>query len=222
VPLQAGAQIVLSTVQLVLAGIGIGIVMAAPIGPVNVLVIQRAVAGGFWAGFAAGLGAVLGDGVLAAIAAFSIRAISDVMAAHSGAIQLVGGLLLIVFGVALLLTKPALTIPVGKESGLVEHTGIIPQTFFLTVTNPGAILGMAAMIGGLGSLTGGLNTSLEALLLVLSVMGGSLVWWFGLSELIATIRHKLTVGRLKLINRIAGLVLCAFGMILLLDGFIFR
>ena len=38
-------------------GIGIGIVMAAPIGPVNVLVIQRAVAGGFWAGFAAGLGA---------------------------------------------------------------------------------------------------------------------------------------------------------------------
>ena len=48
-PLQAGAQIVLSTVQLVLAGIGIGIVMAAPIGPVNVLVIQRAVAGGFCA-----------------------------------------------------------------------------------------------------------------------------------------------------------------------------
>ena len=49
---------------------------------------------------------------------------------------------------------------------MLEHTGIIPQTFFLTVTNPGAILGMAAMIGGLGSLIGGLNTSLEALLLV--------------------------------------------------------
>ena len=63
-PLQAGAQIVLSTVQLVLAGIGIGMLMAAPIGPVNVLVIQRAVAGGFWAGLAAGIGAVLGDGLL--------------------------------------------------------------------------------------------------------------------------------------------------------------
>jgi threonine/homoserine/homoserine lactone efflux protein len=218
--LQAGAQIVLTTVQLVLAGIGIGILMAAPIGPVNVLVIQRAVSGGFWAGLAAGLGAVLGDGVLAAVAAFSIRAISDVMAAHAGAIQFVGGLLLIVFGLALLVTKPAITIPVGQKSRLVEHTGIIPQTFFLTVTNPGAILGMAAMIGGLGSLIGGLNTSLEALLLVLAVMGGSLVWWLGLSELIATIRHKLTEGRLKLINRIAGGVLFAFGLILLLDGLI--
>lgn len=221
-PLQAGAHIVLSGIQLVLAGIGIGVLMAAPIGPVNVLVIQRTVAGGFWAGLAAGLGAVLGDGVLAAIAAFSIRAISDVMAAYSSAIQFVGGFLLIVFGLALLFTKPALTIPVGQKSRLQEHTGIIPQTFFLTVTNPGAILGMAAMIGGLGSLIGGLNTYLEALLLVVAVMGGSLLWWLGLSELIATIRHRLTESRLKLINRIAGGVLFAFGLILLLEGFILR
>jgi threonine/homoserine/homoserine lactone efflux protein len=222
VPLQAGAQIVLSTVQLVLAGIGIGLLMAAPIGPVNVLVIQRAVSGGFWAGLAAGLGAVLGDGLLAAIAAFSVTAISDVMNAYSAWIQYIGGLLLIVFGLALLFTRPALTIPVGQKSHLLEHTGIIPQTFFLTVTNPGAILGMAAMIGGLGSLIGGLNTYPEALLLVVAVMGGSLVWWLGLSELIATIRHKLTESRLKLINRIAGVVLVAFGLILLLEGLIFR
>jgi len=219
--LQAGAQIVLSTVQLVLAGIGIGLLMAAPIGPVNVLVIQRAVSGGFWAGLAAGLGAVLGDGLLAAIAAFSVTAISDVMNAYSAWIQYIGGLLLIVFGLALLFTRPALTIPVGQKSHLLEHTGIIPQTFFLTVTNPGAILGMAAMIGGLGSLIGGLNTYPEALLLVVAVMGGSLVWWLGLSELIATIRHKLTESRLKLSNRIAGVVLVAFGLILLLEGFIF-
>jgi threonine/homoserine/homoserine lactone efflux protein len=220
--LQAGAQIVLTTLQLVIAGISIGVLMAAPIGPVNVLVIQRAAAGGFWAGLAAGLGAVAGDGLLAAIAAFSVTAISNVMSAYSGWIQFIGGLLLIGFGLALLFTRPALTIPLGEKSHLLQHTGIIPQTFFLTVTNPGAILGMAAMIGGLGSLIGGLNTYPEALLLIAAVMGGSLLWWLGLSELIATIRHKLTEGRLKLINRIAGTVLFAFGLILLLDGFIFR
>jgi threonine/homoserine/homoserine lactone efflux protein len=220
--LQAGAQLVLSTLQLVLVGVGIGVLMAAPIGPVNVLVIQRAVAGGFWAGLAAGIGAVIGDGMLAAIAAFSVTAISDAIHAYSGWIQLIGGVLLIAFGVALLFTRPALTIPVGQKSHLLEHTGIIPQTFFLTVTNPGAILGMAAMIGGLGSLIGGLTTYLEALLLVAAVMGGSLLWWLGLSELIATIRHKLTENRLKLINRIAGTVLIAFGLILLLDGYVLR
>jgi threonine/homoserine/homoserine lactone efflux protein len=216
--LQAGAQIVLSTLQLVLAGIGIGLLVSAPIGPVNVLVIQRAVTGGFWAGLAAGLGAVIGDGRLAAIAAFSVTAISDAMSAYAGWIQLVGGLLLVGFGVALLVTRPALTIPVGQKSHLLEHTGIIPQTFFLTITNPGAVLGMAALIGGFGSLIGGLNTYLEALLLVAAAMGGSLLWWLGLSELIATIRHMLTEGRLKLINRIAGAVLIAFGLVLLFGG----
>jgi threonine/homoserine/homoserine lactone efflux protein len=216
--LQLGAHIVLSGIQLVLAGIVIGVLMAAPIGPVNVLVIQRTVARGFWGGLAAGIGAVLGDGMLAAIAAFSIKAISEVMVTYADAIQLVGGLLLIVFGLGLLFKSPALTIPLGQKSRLLEHTGIIPQTFFLAITNPGAILGMATMIGGLGSLIGGLNTYLEALLLVVSVMGGSLLWWLGLSELIATIRHRLTEGRLKLINRIAGVVLMGFGFVLLLDG----
>jgi len=216
--LQAGAQIVLSGIQLVLAGLGIGVLMAAPIGPVNVLVIQRAVSRGFWGGLAAGLGAVLGDGVLAAIAAFSVAAISDVMVAYGELIQLIGGVLLIGFGIALLLCRPVLMTPAHDRSHLLEHTGIIPQTFVLTVTNPGAILGMAAMIGGLGSLIGGLNTNLEALILVASVMGGSLLWWLGLSELIATIRHRLTEGRLNAINRIAGVILTAFGAALIVEG----
>lgn len=207
----------LSGIQLVLAGLGIGLLMAAPIGPVNVLVIQRAVSRGFWGGLAAGLGAVIGDGVLAAIGAFSIAAISDVMVAYGDTIQTVGGLLLLGFGLALLLCRPVLMTPVDERSHLFEHAGIIPQTFLLTVTNPGAVLGMAAMIGGLGSLIGGLNTNLEALILVAAVMGGSLLWWLGLSELIATIRHKLTEGRLNLINRVAGFILFAFGVALLIE-----
>jgi threonine/homoserine/homoserine lactone efflux protein len=216
--LQSGAHIVLSGIQLVIAGIGIGVLLAAPIGPVNVLCIQRAVARGFWGGVAAGIGAVLGDGTLAAIAAFSMTAISDVMLAYAGPIQVVGGLVLMGFGVALLLSKPLPTIPPGQKSRFWEHTGIIPQTFFLSVTNPGAILGMIAIFGGLGSLVGGLDTYFEALLLVVSVMLGSLLWWLGLSKLIATIRHRLTESRLKLINRAAGTVLFTFGLILMLDG----
>jgi threonine/homoserine/homoserine lactone efflux protein len=213
----SGAQIVLSTLQLVLAGIGIGILMAAPIGPVNILVIQRAVSRGFWGGLAAGIGAVVGDGLLAAIALFSVSAISDMMQTYAGWIQFIGGGLLIAFGMALLFAPAAMTTPLGEKSHLGEHAGIIPQTFFLTVTNPGAILGMAAMIGGFSALIGGINY-IEALLLLAAVMGGSLLWWLGLSELIATIRHKLTEGRLRLINRIAGSVLFAFGVILVGQG----
>ena len=207
----------LSAIQLVLAGFGIGLLMAAPIGPVNVLVIQRVVAKGFWAGLAAGLGAVLGDGVLAAAGAFSIAAISDVILTYGDTIQLIGGVLLVAFGIALLVRRPVMTTPPHERSHILEHMGIIPQTFILTVTNPGAVLGMAAMIGGLGSLIGGLNTNLEALILVVSVMGGSLLWWLGLSELVAKFRHKLTDNRLRVVNRIAGLILLGFGFALIVE-----
>ena len=214
----SGAHIVLSGIELVLAGTFIGLLLAAPIGPVNVLVIQRAATGGFWAGLAAGIGAVLGDGTLAAIAAFSMRAISDLMLAYRGPIQLVGGIVLVIFGLGLLFAKPAPSCAPGKGMPSWEHAGVIPQTYFLTVTNPGAILGAAAIFGGLGSLIGGLENNFEALLLVAAVMGGSLLWWLGLSELIATIHHKLTEERLKLINRVAGLVLIAFGVLVLVGG----
>ncbi len=197
----------------------IGVLVAVPIGPVNVLCIQRTVERGFWAGLAAGLGAVLGDGVLAAIAAFSMTAVSDLLIANASPVELVGGVLLIVFGGTLLLGRPVtVAARQGDESLLWEHCGIIPQTFFLTVTNPAAILGMIAIVGGLGTLIGGLNNYLEALILVGAVMAGSLLWWIGLAELISTIRHKLTVARLTLINRIAGAVLFAFGVLLIGDG----
>jgi threonine/homoserine/homoserine lactone efflux protein len=215
--LETGAYIVLSGLQLVLAGIGIGVLVAAPIGPVNVLCIQRAASRGFWGGVAAGLGAVLGDGLLAAIAAFSMTAISDAMEAYTGVIQLVGGVVLIGFGIALAVAKPVMAIPAGQKSGLSAHTSIIPQTFFLTITNPGAILGMAAIIGGFGSLMGGLDTYVEALVLVVSIMVGSLLWWLGLSELITTIRHRLTERRLLMINWGAGALLVVCGGILVID-----
>jgi len=215
----AGAHVVLSGIQLVLAGIFIGLLMAAPTGPVNVLVIQRAVARGFSAGLAAGIGAVLGDGLLAAIAAFSMQAVTDLMIAYAGWIQVVGGIVLIVFGMTLFFARPAPEVPAEERSTLSRHMGIIPQTFLLTVTNPGAILAMLAIFGTLGSLLGGLDTYIEALVIVLAVMGGSLIWWLVISELIATIRHRLTERRLQLINRGAAMILLIFGMTLTLDVF---
>jgi len=46
-------------------GLIIGILIAAPVGPVNVLCIQRAIERGFWGGIAAGIGSVMGDGLIA-------------------------------------------------------------------------------------------------------------------------------------------------------------
>ena len=82
-------------------GLAIGVLVAAPVGPVNVLCIQRAVERGFWGGIAAGLGAVLGDGLIALFASLGVGAISGAVQYHRFAIQMVGGLALLVFGLKL-------------------------------------------------------------------------------------------------------------------------
>jgi hypothetical protein len=46
-------------------------------------------------------------------------------------------------------------------------------------------------------------------------MGGSLLWWIGLSHVISSVRHKLDEARLQMINRVAGSALVIFGMALI-------
>src|SRR5690554_4963942 len=79
-------------------GMAIGVLVAAPVGPVNVLCIQRTIAYGMAAGVVAGMGAVLGDGLIALCAALGVGAISGVVDYHRATIQIIGGLVLLYFG----------------------------------------------------------------------------------------------------------------------------
>ncbi len=197
-------------------GIFIGILVAAPVGPVNVLCIQRAIERGFWGGIAAGLGAMLGDGLIALCAALGVGAISGVVAYHRLSIQVLGGLVLLAFGMKLYFATPRfapVTMGGGHKETLRDFVWDIPQTFLLTITNPGAVLGLFAIFGGVSTFVE-VNSYVDALTIVAAVMGGSLAWWVGLSHLIGRFRHRVSEKRLRLINQIAGLLLSGFGVLL--------
>ncbi len=115
---------VITTTQFVLSGLIVGIVIAAPVGPVNIVCIQRTLERGFWGGFAAGIGAVLADGLIATVAAFGITAISGILADHKFAIQLVGGAIMIGFGVKLFNAEPKLA-PKQRVTSLAQLRRIV-------------------------------------------------------------------------------------------------
>jgi threonine/homoserine/homoserine lactone efflux protein len=197
-------------------GIFIGILVAAPVGPVNVLCIQRAIERGFWGGVAAGLGAMFGDGLIALFAALGVGAISGAVQYHRMTIQLLGGFVLIAFALRLYFASPRF-VPVASPGShsetLRDFVWDIPQTFLLTITNPGAVLGLFAIFGAVSTFVE-VNSYVDALTIVAAVMGGSLAWWLGLSHLIGRFRHLLKPERLQLINKIAGLLLLGFGVLL--------
>lgn len=234
------AQSILDPTRYVIVGFFIGVLIAAPVGPVNIVCIQRTLERGFWGGFAAGIGAVLADGIIATVAAFGATAISGFMRDHQVKIELVGGLILTLFGLKIYASQPKIVATATTNLArlrrladaipqflrptlryriwrIMPHLNIVPQTFFLTITNPGAILGLFALFGGATSILGGIETAIQALTVVTAIMTGSLFWWAGLSWLIARLRHKLTEGRLKRINQVSGVVLIVFGGVLFLQ-----
>lgn len=123
------------------------------------------------------------------------------------------------FGLKLYHTAPcleALHPHYGKDASLRDYVWDIPQTFFLTITNPGAVLGLFAIFGGVSTFVE-VESYIDALAMVAAVMGGSLLWWVSVSNLIGSIRHRLNEARLKQINKVAGVLLFIFGLTLIAE-----
>jgi len=196
-------------------GMIMGVLLAMPFGPVNLLAIQRAVERGFFGGMAAGLGIMAGDGLIALGAALGVNAISGAVRDYRSAIQLIGGAALLFAGAKLYFSKAVIAAePADRKVTLWDYIWEIPQMFFLTITNPAAVLGLIAIFGGVSSFVE-VETYIDAFTMVAAIMGGSFLYWFVVSNFIATIRHRFDVVRLEQINRIAGLILIGFGCVLI-------
>lgn len=205
----------LSEAQLILTGLGVGLITAAPVGPVNIMSIHCNLERGLLAGLAAGVGAVLADGLLALLAASGVTYISGVMVRYRQSFQLIGGLVLALFALRLFVSHPH---DKTKAEGRREADGwVIPKTFFLTLTNPGAVLGMFALIGSATSAIGIIDGRRDVMLFVLAVMAGGLLWWLLLNVVVARLAHRIDDRQLRRINVAAGFVLLGFGAFLLIE-----
>jgi arginine exporter protein ArgO len=123
---------------------------------------------------------------------------------------------LVAFGARLFFATPRI-VPMAmgaRAETLRDFVWDIPQTFLLTITNPGAVLGLFAIFGGVSTFVE-VESYVDALTIVAAVMGGSFLWWFSLSHLIGRFRHLLNEQRLRLINQITGLLLLGFGVLLI-------
>jgi len=201
--------------QLVATGIAIGVAVAAPVGPINIMCIQRSLKQGFKAGLITGVGAVLGDGLFAAIAAFSITSISSVIIENSQWIEVTGGLFLIGLGLRSFFAQTS-TKPAPETVSLMGHTALVGTTFFMTITNPAMILGFAAFFGSAGNLMSLPEDYWAAAALVAAVMAGSLLWWVFLAGVMHRFRASIGAKAIATVNRISGCIIALFGSVVLL------
>lgn len=206
---------------LIAGGIVIGLIAAAPIGPVNLICIRRTFFYGPLNGFFAGLGAALGDGVFAVVTAFGITAITRWIEGYSAFLEVAGGLMLIgfglhIFGADVTILRDAEGAPI-RTNAPTSSLRTILSTFALTVTNPATIFGFTAMFAGLESLTGRGGRFLDAAIIVLGVVAGSTAWWFTLTTIVGIFHRHIDTGVMRNINRFFGAAVTLFGVVVLAD-----
>ncbi|HTK09802.1 MAG TPA: LysE family transporter [Ktedonobacteraceae bacterium] len=198
-------------------GVLIGLSIAAVVGPMSILCIQRTLRRGFPYGIVSALGIATADGLYGCIAGFGLTVISGFLVHQQLWVHGLGGLFLLYLGCKSLLSPPAThAASTIKASGFV---GAYVSTLLLTLTNPMTILSFAAIFAGLG-VAGNKNDTLTALLVVCGVFLGSTIWWLILTGGVSLLRDRFTALWLLWINRISGVAITLFGLFALLSIFL--
>ncbi|MFL5653415.1 MAG: LysE family translocator [Ktedonobacteraceae bacterium] len=197
----------------IVRGFLIGFSVAAVVGPIGVLCIQRTARKGFLYGLVTGLGAATADAMYGGIAGFGLTVLATFLVSQQGWIHIIGGLFLVYLGVKTVFTRPAERAASARADNFL---GAYASTLLLTLTNPQTILSFAAIYAGIG-VGGGKNGALSATLVVSGVFLGSTLWWCLLTAGISLLRGKLTYRWFLWINRIAGSVIILFGLLALLS-----
>ncbi|MBN9544137.1 MAG: LysE family transporter [Alphaproteobacteria bacterium] len=195
-----------------------GLIAAVPIGPVNLICIRRSFAFGPVNGFVSGLGAALGDGVFAAITFFGLTWIAELIQSYDAIIELVGGALLVWFGVHTILSPSAGKVEDGdkNEPGASTLVRAMVSTFVLTITNPATLIAFASMFASFRALVGGANSYVDAGFVVAGVVGGSAGWWLCLTSVIGIFHTRITDRTVRIINRGSGVLVALFGLAVLI------
>lgn len=194
--------------SLFVTALAIGVSIAAPVGPIGLLCIQRSLAHGLVIGFVSGLGAAAADGVYGAIAAFGLTALSNALIAHALWVQLGGGVILVALGVQAARGTPRMIDSATETArgGLAAFASI----FVLTLANPMTILSFVAVFAGLGLVAA--ETTAAALVVVAGVFLGSAAWWLALAGGVSLLRARIGPRVLVAINRAAGAFIAGVGL----------
>lgn len=206
-------------ISFLLRGMIIGLSIAATVGPMSTLCIQRTVQKGHLYGLISGLGIATADGIYGSVAGFGLTVVANFLVSQHVWIRLVGGIFLVYLGVRTMLSRPPER-AAAAQSGVSGLLGAYSSTLLLTLTNPLTILSFAAIFAGLGVAAGGGNAgrgALAATLVVLGVFCGSALWWCLLTWVISRVRGKFTPTWMLWLNRVSGCVIAIFGVVALIS-----
>lgn len=202
-----------SSSALFVQALWIGLAIAAPVGPIGVLVIQRTLRHGRAVGLATGFGAALADAAYGAVGAFGVSALIGALQRARVPLALAGGVFLL--WLAWRTWHARETDAVDAEAAAREAPALATAfagTFALTLSNPATILSFVAIFGALAGAGGSSAAPASPWVMVAGVLVGSAAWWLLLCTAVAAARRRFDAAARRRVARVSALMLAGFAL----------
>ncbi len=194
--------------ELIVSGIGLGIVLSFLTGPVFFALIKISIEKGFQSGVALATGVLVSDAVYVIITLFGTSLLTF-EAKYRLPIGIVGSAVLLGIGSYYLFKKVKINyecVPSSKK-----NAGYFLKGFFMCIFNPFILLYWISVTSGIYSLKGELNSQQ-----IIPFFGSILITLFGMDVLKAYFAHKLRYKikekSIQKLNNIAGVIIIIFAL----------
>ena len=206
-----------------------GLASSVTVGPVAVLCIQRTLSKGHLSGLMSGLGIACAD-TLMAILAFSVYALlKSYIDEYNTIIQFCGGIFVVIVGVMIFFKNPVPQIRKNRAGmsalwqdfasmfgfTLANFVVIIPYILaFFTMFNIDLALD-APQGADVAQTASQVGRWMNNILVLVGFLLGAMLWWLALTSTINIFRKGFRPRHMLVINRVAGVVISALGVITL-------
>jgi threonine/homoserine/homoserine lactone efflux protein len=218
---------IVEIIEILIGGLLVGLASSVTVGPVAVLCIQRTLSRGYLSGIFSGLGVASAD-TLMAILAFSVYALlKSYIDQYNTIIQFCGGLFVVIVGVLIFFKNPVPQIRKNRtgRSALWQD---FASMFGFTLANFVVVIPYILAFFTMFNIDLSLNVEAESaaahveqwvnnVLVLGGFLLGAMSWWIALTSIINIFRKGFKPRHMLAINRIAGIVICALGIITLIS-----
>ncbi len=188
----------------------VGILIAAPVGPIGLLCIRKTLQFGFRATIIIGFAAALADSLYGFLASVGVNSVSGFIQKENIALRIFGGLFLLLLGIKEIRTntkniKDISEIAVPNSS----YVKLFIKTFILTITNPLTLFSFAAIFASINMAKLTLENSF---IIALAIFSGSITWWVLLGRITLTTKKFLAESLSHRIYVATGIMLICFAL----------
>lgn len=184
-----------------------GMAVAAPIGPVGLLCLQRSLLSRH-SGLISGLGAAIADTLCALVAVIGFSWISRWTLEHEILMQWVGGAILVLVGLHELRSPPSLRDAEPSQGTLM---GDCLSAHLMTALNPGTSLGFMAAFAVLGVAIPEDDSMIWLSVVACGVFLGSFFWWGAMAWGAWSMGKRLSQEHIHRFHRFASIIILTVG-----------